>query len=317
MRWVSERDPGDAAASGLWDVLTRRRSHRRYAPEPASDADVAYVLDCARRFCERCGFEAPRIDVIPRGEGFDEVVRAAASGVLGLVNPWLRRTDASHLMLCAVAYPADRRGRERAIEQAAMTMEVAVLAAAERGLATCWMAGINHGRVESVHRLPDGATLIAMSRSHHPGDHRHHRQDAGNADQDPVDCAHPVAPDGRVSDVAAVAAGVHGLGELLGVNERHDDHRDQQRQHGAGALWQAPARNPTAAGELSRRMRETSRNMIGRKRRAMLNIITASWVGKPNRRSGCSSCSIPSASCTGGVVRTSSASASTTPRAGM
>ena len=160
---MSEQNPTDAAASGLWDVLTRRRSHRRYSPEPASDDDVAYVLDCAHQFAVRCGFGAPRLDVIPRGETFDEVVRAAASGVLGLINPWLRRMDASHLMLCAASYPADRRARERAIEQAAMTMQVAVLAAAERGLAACWMAGINHGRVETVHRLPDGAALIAMS----------------------------------------------------------------------------------------------------------------------------------------------------------
>lgn len=145
------------------EVMRRRRSHRRYAPDPVSEAAIAHVLDCAERFQARCGFHAPVLEVIPRGPEFDTVTRAAATGIVGLVNPWLPATRASHLLLCSTVYPDDERHIPRAIEEAAMTMQVAVLAAAESGLATCWMAGINHERIEGVHRLADGAVLVAMS----------------------------------------------------------------------------------------------------------------------------------------------------------
>jgi nitroreductase len=145
------------------EVMLRRRSYRKYADEPAPDEAVSYVLRCAHAFQERCGFAAPRISVVPRGPELDRIVRAATRGLVGMVNPWLGSTKASHLLLCAVVYPEDRRALNLCIEQAAMTMQVAVLAAAEVGCATCWMAGINFERIEEAHPLDDGARLIAMS----------------------------------------------------------------------------------------------------------------------------------------------------------
>ncbi len=76
-------------------------------------------------------------------------------------DEWLPRSPASHLMLCCcVPGPA---GLLRAVEEAAMCMEVAILAATERGYGTCWMTGISHERVERVLPLPDGARLVRIS----------------------------------------------------------------------------------------------------------------------------------------------------------
>ncbi len=148
----------------LMRLLLRRRSVRRYAG-PARDEDAAAVLEAAARFQERAGFTAPRLVAVRRGDGFESVVRAAMTGAVGLVNPWLSRTEASHLILCGAVYPrsGDERGVERALKEAAMTMQVAVLAAAERDLATCWMAGIHHERIEAATPLLGDARLIAIS----------------------------------------------------------------------------------------------------------------------------------------------------------
>ncbi|MDZ4063420.1 MAG: nitroreductase family protein, partial [Coriobacteriia bacterium] len=73
-------------------------------------------------------------------------------------------TKASHLVLCGAVYPdLEPRSIERAIAESAMTMQVAVLAATELGLGTCWMAGIHHERVETAYPMPDGARLVAIS----------------------------------------------------------------------------------------------------------------------------------------------------------
>lgn len=155
--------------STLTDVLRLRRSQRGYAPGRVPDSDVEHILGCARRWGERCGFTSPRIVAVPRGEQFDRITQAAVPK-LG-VNMWLRSTPASHLLLC-LAVPVQGQDLVRAVEESAMCMQVAVLAATERGYGTCWMTGINHARVERTNLLPDSARLIAMSPLGYPADTR-------------------------------------------------------------------------------------------------------------------------------------------------
>lgn len=149
----------------LMEVFLRRRSVRKYSEGRATEEQVAYVVGCADRFQQRAGFSAPRLVVVPRGPAFDAVLRGATAGLIGKTNPWLPFTKAEHFVLCGTRYPepAERAGLELAIKQAAMVMQVAILAAAEVGLATCWMAGINHEQVELSYSMPDGAQLIAIS----------------------------------------------------------------------------------------------------------------------------------------------------------
>lgn len=162
------KDDGSLHIAGsvtpLMQLLLRRRSVRKYAPGTATPEQLAHVLGCAQRFAEHQGFHHPRLSVVD-GDGQRAVVRAAMAGIVGKVNPWLAFTKARHLLLCGATYPeaGDAAVTERAIKEAAMTMQVALLAATEVGLGSCWMAGINHERVELEHRLPDGARLIAIS----------------------------------------------------------------------------------------------------------------------------------------------------------
>lgn len=158
---------GVADGSTLTDVLQLRRSHRDYAPGRVPDSDVEYILGCARRWGERCGFTSPRILAVPRGEDFDRITQAAVAR-LG-VNMWLRSTPASHVLLCLTT-PVQGQDLVRAVEEAAMCMHVAVLAATERGYGTCWMTGINHARVERTNLLPESACLIAISPLGYPTD---------------------------------------------------------------------------------------------------------------------------------------------------
>lgn len=153
----------------LRQLTLHRRSHREYVPGTVADGDIRYVLGCAAEFQRRCGLTAPRIIAIPRGEGFDRITKAATTGLSHVVNAWLPSTNASHLLLCATV-PEPGGQLVRAFEEAAMCMQVAVLAATELGHGTCWMTGINHERVEQAHVLPDGARLVAISPLGHPGE---------------------------------------------------------------------------------------------------------------------------------------------------
>ncbi|HNS98612.1 MAG TPA: nitroreductase family protein [Polyangiaceae bacterium] len=155
----------DGTTSPLSRLFLTRRSVRKYEKGAASQQQVAYVEHCARSFASAMGFRSARLHVVGQGEQRDAIVRAAVSGVIGKVNPWLPFSHARHLILCGAVLPDDasRNHVQRAIKEASMVMQVALLAATEQGLGTCWMAGIHHDRVESTFPMPDGARLIAMS----------------------------------------------------------------------------------------------------------------------------------------------------------
>ncbi len=163
------KDDGSLQLSGettaLMEIFLRRRSVRKYGATPATAEQVEYLLRCAQGFAERAGFAAPRLAVVERGEGFTQVVKGAMAGVLGKINPWLAFTKASHIVICGAVYSEqeEEAGVERALKEAAMTMQVALLAATEMGLGSCWMAGINHERVELALPMPDGARVVAIS----------------------------------------------------------------------------------------------------------------------------------------------------------
>jgi nitroreductase len=145
-------------------LVLQRRSVRKYQSTPATDEQVDYIERCVDEFQRRMGFVAPRIVILPRGEEFSAVLSGATGGVVGKINPWLPFTKAGHLILCGAVYPdSSAKGIEGAIAQAAMTMHVAILAATEMELGTCWMAGIRHERVEMAYTMPDDAKLVAIS----------------------------------------------------------------------------------------------------------------------------------------------------------
>jgi nitroreductase len=164
-----KKDDGSLSLRGevtpLMQLFLKRRSVRKYEGGTATEAQLEHVLSCARGFAARMRFGAPRLRLVARDGGFDTLVSAAMAGVVGKTNPWLAFTRAGHLLLVGAVYPEGRSGRpvERAIEEAAMTMHVAVLAATDAGLATCWMAGINLERIDRDFPLEDGARAIAMT----------------------------------------------------------------------------------------------------------------------------------------------------------
>lgn len=149
----------------LMQVMLRRRSVRKFEPAEASPAQVETIERVVREFLERCQFAAPHIRILGPGPDRDAVIRGATKGLTGKVNPWLPRAKARHLILCATRYPdpPDEALQDRAIKQAAMAMQVAVLAAADLGLGTCWLAGINFEEIERAYPLPPQERLIAIA----------------------------------------------------------------------------------------------------------------------------------------------------------
>lgn len=149
----------------LIDVFLRRRSVRAYDDGKPPKEAIDYVMRTAFAFMKRNMFSAPRLMLIDDEKDFLGLVACAMKGILGKGNPWLSVTKARVMLLCGAVYDEKSQPKqiERAIKEAAMTMQVAILSATEVGIASCWIAAINHEEIERHYPLPDNARLIAMS----------------------------------------------------------------------------------------------------------------------------------------------------------
>jgi nitroreductase len=149
----------------LQKVMLARRSFRKYLEGLPTAEQLDGLASVSREFCRTMGFDAPRMIFVTDPAGYKKVMSAACAGVIGKGNPWLPLAKSRIMIVaaCDTRKAPVAADRVLAVAQAAMTLETVVLAAAEMGLATCWMAGINSAEVEKALGLPPGEQVIAIS----------------------------------------------------------------------------------------------------------------------------------------------------------
>jgi nitroreductase len=151
--------------TNLMKVMLARRSFRKYSPGAVTDEQLAYLQAVAEQ--ARTAWNCPAAEIrIERGrERFIELSRQSTRGLLGFGNKWLSFCQAEALILVVAdeAAAPTIEGRRTAVSQAAMVMEAVVLAAAELGLATCWMAALSYEHLARAGGVEKGKLLIAAS----------------------------------------------------------------------------------------------------------------------------------------------------------
>ncbi|MFW5878613.1 MAG: nitroreductase family protein [Myxococcota bacterium] len=155
----------EGGPSPLQRILLARRSHRKFGEGQATEEQIGRMMDAVALLMEKAGLRSARLEILGPGPERRAVIKGAMRGLLGKINPWLPFAKAGHMILCGAVYPPgeERRGVERAVAEAAMAMQMAVLAATEQGLATCWLAGIHHEGIEEAYSMKDGAKVVAIS----------------------------------------------------------------------------------------------------------------------------------------------------------
>lgn len=150
--------------SGFLDLAARRYSVRAYRPDPVSDADLDAVLEAARLAPTACNLQPFRLIVVrdPNRRAF--VCRAYP-------RDWLK-TAPVIVVLCVEPAAAWKRrdGKDYADVDGAIVMDHLILAAAERGLGTCWIGAFNPSFLREALSLPEGIEPLAMTPIGHPAD---------------------------------------------------------------------------------------------------------------------------------------------------
>jgi len=147
------------------ELIRKRYSVRAYDGRPVEEEKLARVLEAARLAPTAANRQPFRVVVLPVKGRETELGRLYG-------RPWFVQAP---LVLAVCAVPAESwvrkyDGWSAAEVDAAIAMTHLVLAAAEEGLGTCWIAAFDPKAAREVLELPEGVVPVAFTPLGYPAD---------------------------------------------------------------------------------------------------------------------------------------------------
>jgi nitroreductase len=146
------------------ELATRRYSVRAYRPDPVEEAKLGRVLEAARQAPTACNRQPFKI-VVVRTAGREKELATVYRGKFFVQAPLV-------IAICGVPVQGWSRmdGKSYVDVDAAIAMDHLILAAAEIGLGTCWIAAFDPKAAREVLCLPQGVEPIAFTPLGYPAD---------------------------------------------------------------------------------------------------------------------------------------------------
>ena len=141
----------------FYEVLTKRRSIRKYKSDPVEEEKLGRILEAARIAPSAANRQPWHFIVIK-----DEAVRSWLHEAYG--RDWF---SAAPVIICVCGEPGSAwvraDGKNYADVDVSIDFEHLVLAAAAEGLGTCWIGAFQTSRLKEILGLPDGIEPVAMT----------------------------------------------------------------------------------------------------------------------------------------------------------
>lgn len=147
------------------DLISTRYSVRAYHPDPVEDSKLQAILEAAR-LAPTAANRQPFQLVVIHTAGREEELRKVYH------RPWFVQAPLV-IAVCAVSSQAWVRESDRfnaRFIDAAIVADHLILAAANLGLGTCWIANFNTEAARSVLRLPEEAEPVIFTPLGYPAD---------------------------------------------------------------------------------------------------------------------------------------------------
>lgn len=146
------------------ELIKARSSVRAYKADPVEDEKLQQVLEAARLAPTAANRQSFQIIVVKTAGREEELGR-----VYG--RDWFVQAP---LVVCACGLPAKNwvrsDGKNYNDVDVAIVMDHLILAAADLGLGTCWIAAFDPAAAREVLRLPEGVEPIAFTPLGYPAD---------------------------------------------------------------------------------------------------------------------------------------------------
>ena len=146
------------------ELIEKRYSVRAYKPDPVPDDVLQQVLEAARLAPSANNQQPFQLIVIHTAGREEELARVYH-------RKWFVQAP---LVICAVAVPSAawvrRDGKNYCFVDVAIAMDHLILAAANLGLGTCWVAAFDVHAAREVLGLPDDVEPVAFTPLGYPDD---------------------------------------------------------------------------------------------------------------------------------------------------
>jgi len=146
------------------DLIQKRYSVRAYKPDPVQDSELQAVLDAARLAPTAANRQPFQIVVVHTAGREKELQRIYS-------RAWFTQAP---LLICICGVPARawirKDGKNYADVDVTIAMDHLILAAANLGLGTCWVAAFDPPAAREILRLPEDIEPIAFTPLGYPAD---------------------------------------------------------------------------------------------------------------------------------------------------
>ena len=136
------------------DLVKKRRSIRKYKPEPVPKEDIEYILEAARQAPSWANRQCWRYIVVS-----DEATRKKIT-----MREWAAKAPIVIVGCGDPTKAGNLDGRPYYMLDMGISMEHLVLAAAEKGLGTCWIGGqFDEKVVREALGVPESHRVVALT----------------------------------------------------------------------------------------------------------------------------------------------------------
>lgn len=137
------------------DVISKRRSIRKYKSDPVPEEDIKYVLEAARLAPSWANTQCWKFVVVTDPDVKDELAKAG--------NSWIAQAPVIITICADPSKPGTKGDQEYYMLDAGIAMEHLILAAADKGLGTCWIGAFDEKAARSVLGVPDNIRVVAST----------------------------------------------------------------------------------------------------------------------------------------------------------
>jgi nitroreductase len=144
----------------VFEAIKERRSIRSFTAEDVSDSDVKRLVDAAR-YAPSAGNTQPLELVVVRDKKIKQLLTLAALNQMFIQKAPVVFVVCADVTRSRMGY-GDRGKKLYSIQDTAAATENILLAAHERGLATCWIGAFREEDVAEAIRAPKNTKPVAI-----------------------------------------------------------------------------------------------------------------------------------------------------------
>ena len=144
------------------DVVTARKSVRKYTDAPVEDEKLARCLEAAHLAPSWANGQCWNLVVVRDKEKIKELT--------SLINSWLRTAPVVVVACGNPSKSGNKNGQSYYLVDVAIALEHFVLAAANEGLGTCWIGAFDEEHVKKALGIPKDIRVVAMTPLGYPAE---------------------------------------------------------------------------------------------------------------------------------------------------